>query len=404
MAVRGRRSSTARRDVIESFGFLGPTSREKSCRPTTRALVRLGSTGRTGREVACRLDLLRSIRPTTLARHARLLAPGPFFDNAERLYRSIWGEAARACGADLTDMGRGFFELRRGTRRTLVWRHLVELDNPATLQFALDKAAARRALEDAGIAVPGGGAFKWENWEEAAELLDRYAACVVKPAANTGGGLGVTGGVRRFDDLARAVLGAGRSEDGFLVEEHAEGDEYRLLFFDGELLDVIRRRPPAVRGDGVSSVASLVDGENRRRIHAGGERGSVPIRLNLDSVLAVRAQGFDLESIVPTGVQVRVKSAANEAGSPDCSTVRDCPQELVDLGRRAAQASRLRFAGVEMIVPASGGPAQPVVLEVNGTPGLHYHYQVEPTEDRRCVAVAVLERLLRTTDVTQEDR
>jgi glutathione synthase/RimK-type ligase-like ATP-grasp enzyme len=71
--------------------------------------------------------------------------------------------------------------------------------------------------------------------------------------------------------------------------------------------------------------------------------------------------------------------------------------ELVDQCRAAAEAVGLRFAGVDLI--ASGldravGPEAGAVIEVNGTPGLHYHYHVASPLPSSRVAVPVLKKLL----------
>jgi cyanophycin synthetase len=68
---------------------------------------------------------------------------------------------------------------------------------------------------------------------------------------------------------------------------------------------------------------------------------------------------------------------------------------IVSAASSAVEAARLRLAGVDLVtadpnlpLKATGG----AILEVNGTPGFHYHYEVanEPAP----VATAVLERLL----------
>ena len=83
--------------------------------------------------------------------------------------------------------------------------------------------------------------------EATAFVLDG-GPCVVKPANGTGGGAGVICGVESPDDLGRAFLTAGSFDENVLVERAVEGTEYRLLFLDGELLDVVCRARPSVEG------------------------------------------------------------------------------------------------------------------------------------------------------------
>ena len=100
------------------------------------------------------------------------------------------------------------------------------------------------------------------------------SSCVVKPANGTSGGAGVTGCVTDAVGLGRARLSAARFDDTLLIERQIPGDMYRLLYLDGKLIDVVRRRSPRVTGDGRSSIMELIIAENRRRLEA--ERPALP--------------------------------------------------------------------------------------------------------------------------------
>jgi glutathione synthase/RimK-type ligase-like ATP-grasp enzyme len=89
----------------------------------------------------------------------------------------------------------------------------------------------------------------------------------------------------------------------------------------------------------------------------------------------------------------------NQSGAPDTETVPRCDvsDALVRRAAAAAGAAGVRLASVEVITPDptraledTGG----VVLEVNGTPGLHYHYIVSDPSRAVPVAEPILERLL----------
>jgi D-alanine-D-alanine ligase-like ATP-grasp enzyme len=250
-----------------------------------------------------------------------------------------------------------------------------------------------------GIPVPDHRDIELSDLGAATEFLNRGAPCVVKVASGASGGQGTTAGVRTRADLSRARLKAARAGGRILLERQIQGDVYRVLLLDGRLLDAVRRHPPRVIGDGRSTLAELIASENRRRLQADGRYGLELLRVDLDAVLTLQRAGLSLAAVPAPAEAVAVKTVTNQNRVEDNETARDeLAPELAEECAAAAAAVGLRFAGVDLITPDPGRPlgeAGGAIIEVNGTPGVHYHYQVaEPARATR-VAVPVLEELLR---------
>src|SRR5438876_4863441 len=121
--------------------------------PLLALAERVAGTGRGGRRLAAQVDLVRSTGLGYAWR--RLRDRGDIgVDAAERLYRSIWGDAAVEVGAEVHELGGGFFELRRGGVSTRAWLHHVTLDSEVALRLALDKPLVHRLLAAEGPPVP----------------------------------------------------------------------------------------------------------------------------------------------------------------------------------------------------------------------------------------------------------
>lgn len=353
------------------------------------------------RDAAARLDLLLATGPRYalgLVSEGRALS-GPRGDANDRVYAAIWATAAGAVGATVEHLPGHMIELRLGAATTRVWRQWVMLDDVVTVRVALDRALSHRLVSAAGLPVPESRVAPVDDLEPVRGLLDGPgAACVVKPASGTGGGRGTTTGVRTSDQLSRAALLASRHDDEIVVERQAPGDVYRFLFLDGELLDVVRRLPPHVTGDGRSNVRQLIRAENRCRLAAEGDAGLALVTANLDAVFTLEAAGMDLRTVPGAGEVVRVKTVTNQSGPSDNHTVREpVSPELVADARAAAAAVGVRLAGVDLIttdvttpLAQSGG----VIIEVNGGPGLHHHYHVADRAGATRVAEPILRRLL----------
>jgi len=313
--------------------------------------------------------------------------------------RRIWEEAASRLGAEVRDLGDGRFEIRRGGDRAEVWMHVTPLDDEATQRRTLDKATCHRLLSEAGTPLPAQVGFGLADPREARRALATGGSWVVKPSSGTSSGQGVTVGVRSDRDLRRAVVRAARSDRDLILERQAPGEEYRLLLLDGELIGAVRRHPPRVVGDGVSTVAELVEAENRRRLSRHGEAGLVIVTLDLDALLTLERSGLSPRSVPPEDEAVVVKGSRSQAGAEEAETVplAAVGEGLVADARGAAAAMGLRLAGIDLATPDLGrslAEAGGAAIEINGTPGLHYHYLVRDPESAEPVAVPILEELL----------
>lgn len=365
----------------------------------------LGALGRTpwkrARHLGAGLDLLDSAGPAYVLRRWREQTEFGGLGGAltRSLYREIWADAARELGAELSELPGGAIELRRDDARTRVWWHWVMLDDIVTTRLALDKPYVQTQLERASLPVPEFVELPYAEIAAAEPMLeDGRGPLVVKPASGTSGGGGVTGGIRRRSDLIRAGLRASRGDPRLLVERQSEGDMYRFLILDGELLDVVRRRPPRVTGDGRSSIGELITAENRRRLEGDGREGLALLLVDLDCTLTLERQGLRLSSRLSEGRTVCVKQATSQNARRDNESLGGRVAEgLVAEAVAAAGVVGLRLAGVDLITPDVSKPlAQSggVILEVNGTPGLHYHYLVASPDQATRVAVPILRELL----------
>jgi D-alanine-D-alanine ligase-like ATP-grasp enzyme len=362
--------------------------------PATRRAARLIVRCRTVQEYGP----LHALRHRLLA--MRFHSMGAFTDEA---YGAIWRDAARQLGAAIVDHGKGYLEIIGDRQATWVWRQYVMLDDVLAFRRALDKEIVHRLLAGENLPIPPHVSFSASDLAPALKFLAASdGSCVVKPADGTGGGVGVTPGVWTRGDLVLASGLASRHSRRLLIERQAPGEMYRLLFLDGTLLDVVRRCSPLVVGDGRSTVRELIAAENRRRLAAGGERGFALLRVDLDCLLTLRNSGRSMRSVPAPGQRVTVKTASSENRREHNETIRDrLDEQLVTRCADAARICGLRLAGVDIV---SRDPSQPpretpnVIIEVNCTPGLNYHYHVRDPARATPVAVPLLRCLLAEED------
>lgn len=311
-------------------------------------------------------------------------------------YARTWSDAARTLGAETQSPGDNFLRISRRGHSTTVFLNYTCLDDPVSLRLAGQKAIVNRLVSERNIPVPPFCAFDLKAQRQAHSFLAEHGECVVKPASGTGGGQGVTTGIRKRSDLNRAIVRAAGFGTQMLIEKQVAGHNVRLLFLDGVLLDAVQRNAPAVTGDGRHSVRQLVALNNAERLSRGGEFAQTMLFIDADAKNTLRKQQRHPGSVLSRGESVLVKTVINDNTADDNVTVTDViSDDIVETARSAAAAVGLRLAGVDIIAAdltqdlrTSGG----VVLEVNSTPGLHFHYAKR--DGPREVAVPILEACL----------
>ena len=321
--------------------------------------------------------------------------------NRSAFYESVWREAADELEATVESVAPDVFRIERGLLATHVYRNYTELDGPVTLRIAGNKPIAQKLLVAAGLPTVESIEFSSGDISKANSFLREFKRCVVKPSSGTGAGQGITTNVTTPLRLRYATSVAAGFSHWLTIERQVEGDNVRLLFLDGDLLDAVRRRPPHVSGDGKSSIRKLVRQQNQQRIDGGFEISQTLLPCDLDMRWTLAEQGLSLRSTPKDGDRIQLKTVVNDNMKNEnddvTATVSD---SVVDAGRQAAAAIRGRAVGVDVIVPdVTQTIDSGVVLEVNTTPGYYYHYYRSSSANR--VAIPILERCLEDSKRSQ---
>ena len=324
---------------------------------------------------------------------------GDFHRLRNAFYGCFWREAAQNIGAEVEDLGHGFLRIRKNGKWTLVNLYRVPLDGPLSLQLAGNKPLMSRLLREYGFVVPEFVEYDLTTLERARRFLQELKGpAVIKPASGTGGGRGVTTKIIDMDRLRKASFYAATFDRSLLIEEEVPGHSYRLLYLDGKLIDVVRRDPPAVVGDGNRTIGELMRRESSDRLSACYPYGALsPLTKDLECVFNLQSQGMTPRDTPAANQRIVVKSVVNQNSRRENHRVPEqVHPSIVEAGRRLVTTLGLQLAGLDIMTSEVGVPLADSggrVNEVNTTPGLHHHVLVAETERKLPVAELILDRI-----------
>ena len=254
----------------------------------------------------------------------------------------------------------------------------AEIDATSAIAEAIaqDKELTKRLLHAAGVPVPRGRAVHDADdaWRAAQEI---GLPVVVKPLDGNQG-KGVTVNILNEAQLRTAYAVATEFRDTVLVERYMPGNDFRLLVVGDKLVAAARRDPPKVVGDGVHTVAQLVEMVNADPRRGDGHATSLT-KIRFDDIArsCLRSQGFEADLIPQKGQRVNLRNNANlSTGGSATDVTDDVHPEVAARAVTAAQMVGLHICGVDLVCDSILRPIEEQgggVVEVNAAPGLRMH-------------------------------
>ena len=236
-----------------------------------------------------------------------------------------------------------------------------------------DKAASKAFFSRLGIPSPKHHLVQDEADLEGAVRIIGWP-CVIKPV--TGGcGMGVTAGIRNFEQLREGFSIARKHSRGTLMlEAFVPGDDHRLMVIDGRLTHAIRREASFLIGDGTSRIKNLLAGLNAQR-SVNMAKSRYLQRIPSDDILLrhLAQQGVTLDSVLEVGRKITLRSNANRSTGGICTDVtkRLHPDTRL-MAESLASSMGLMTTGLDFITTdiEKSCTESGAFIEINATPGL----------------------------------
>lgn len=312
------------------------------------------------------------------------------------IYKRYWEKAASECSATLEPVHRDIYKISKNTKTTYVQYHYVNIDSYFNLMIADNKPLIHKYLKDLGFNVPNFLEYSFESIKDAELFLLTYKRCVVKPCGGSSG-YGITTAINSAQRLNHASLAALSSFYGnkIMIEEEITGDSYRLLYLDGQLLDVVMRKRPTVIGDGLSTVRQLIDIENKSRLDGVFSGSMSQLSVDLDMKYYLMDAGYALSTVPKKNEIFTVKNVSNENTNRDNVRISSpVHQEFTELAKSLKNMFGFRLIGIDVMstdisksLKETGG----AINEINIPPGLHYHELVANPDGEPQIGCRILD-------------
>lgn len=238
-----------------------------------------------------------------------------------------------------------------------------------------NKQLTKYCLEEAGVPVPKGEYFDGNvSDQEIIHYANRLGyPLVVKPVSENAG-KGVFANIECASHL-QEVLTHVRDELRYrdiLLEEHIDGDDYRIYMVDNKVISAVKRVPANIIGDGIHTIQQLIDQKNEER-KKNPVLYKLPIVIDMEVERSITKLGYHLNSVVKKGELVLLRSKSNISRGGDPIEVTDQLSESVkNIAVNASKAiPGLAQCGLDMMVNEKENKG--VVIEANTKPGLGVH-------------------------------
>ena len=184
-----------------------------------------------------------------------------------------------------------------------------------------NKVHSRTLFSRLGLAHAKGRAFRRDQADDARRFVRRLGRAVVKPGdGKQGHGVSVDINSDAFDQAWQNAWS--HNQGRVLIEKFFSGEEARYLVIDGRCVAVVRRIPPTIYGDGVSSILQLVEKKNQIRA-MNPHLMHKPIDLDPTRLFLLQSRGLDPAYVPAAHEKIVIDRKGNLSTGADSQDITD---------------------------------------------------------------------------------
>ena len=198
--------------------------------------------------------------------------------------------------------------------------------------------------------------------------------CVIKPDSENKG-VGVVSNINSKTDLL-FYLNNNKSlyENGIILENHVPGDDYRITIIGGKFAFAIKRTPPCVIGDEVSSIKELIELKNKDLYSSYLKTQSQGlIEINDETIFNLKKKNYNLNTVLPKNEKLIIKDVSNlsQGGERNEIPKDHINEDVINMCENIAKKLKLFAVGIDYItkdITKSPEINKDAIIELNHSP------------------------------------
>jgi len=239
------------------------------------------------------------------------------------------------------------------------------------------KEQAREKFKQGGIPHAKGLIFL--NPFSAISFAQKYGfPLVIKPNVS-GFSRGSHFPIRNYKELWKAIFLAKLWWPFTVVEQYLEGKNYRVVVANGEIVSVLQRYAPSVKGNGHSSIRELMAIENETREQMQLYPVISPLKETAQTRAYLAKQGFNFDSVLEVGQRVVLfyRISLAPGGVVEVIDKKLLPEVNQALFKQVLNLFDANILGIDVIlekgIEYAHNDQKCIFLEVNSRPYLKMH-------------------------------
>ncbi|HLR65023.1 MAG TPA: acylphosphatase [Pseudogracilibacillus sp.] len=261
------------------------------------------------------------------------------------------------------------FTLASEERKHYFFRTRGDKVTNEAVDLGMDKVKTKEILTKHHVPVPKGFAFDHKTSENSiVKKVNKLTYPLVVKPKDGSFGRDVFTNIQNEDELLNIVQRMKNNTDyeQFMVEEHVEGDDYRLYVVDGEVVGAMLRRPPNIEGNGKHSIERLIKRKNRLR-RTNPRLIDCPIQIDDELEQHIKRYGYTTQSVLADGEKLNLSTKCNiSLGGDPIGVLHDLSDEIKQIAIDAIKSiDGLVHGAVDVLANETTG--EQVVIELNPT-------------------------------------